>query len=253
MKNRLVLLAVFFAVASWAQAQHGDLYRVTYAKYKHGETQEALDIGFKIFLPAYQMNGINVAVHRHITGPWDAQIVVPIEGEEQIYSLLSPPESVSVSMVELAGGNDQLQDLIEEYNELVVREESSLMVLKSDPLQGEWYLVQQGQEKANINEPFQKKVFQNGQFAFIYAPQENHSWSMIGNYYTHDDQLIETSSYTSNGQNTGITVTWNYQIQDDGILLVEGPEQAYDSEGNDVKQKIFGEANGRLVWQRKVD
>ena len=101
-----------------------------------------------------------------------------------------------------------------------------------------------------MNHPLQKKIFQNGNFALIYQPKENNSWSMLGTYYVMDKHLVETSSYTANGNYTGITVTWNYEITEDKSLHVSGPVSAVNADGKDVLQEIFKGGESHFIWQR---
>lgn len=254
MKVLITQICIIVFTCYYAGAQTHQVYKVFHSKYKHGKAQEALDIGMRTFLPAHQMNGVNVQVYQYVSGPWDAQIMIPIDGTKELNSLFSSARKVIYqSMVDLAGGEPELSNLIRRYNELVVTEQTDFVRLFSDPLQGVWYLTENKQGTTSLLDPYQKKIFENGHFAFIYKPEENHSWSMLGDYYVNANLLVETSTYTSDGKNIGITVTWKYQIKEDGSLLVEGPVKAIDSEGNDVLSSTYDGGNGRLVWQREIE
>ncbi len=228
------------------------IYKVFQTKYHHGMVDEGLAIGTKIFQPAYASPGTAVEVYRYASGPWDLQVTIPMPPSMSLNEAFSDSADPKVyaKMIELAGGEEALSRQISKHDELVLKEETAFMYKLNDPLSGNWLLVETNNTKGTKSDPLQRKFYANDKFAFIYKPTEGHSWSMMGHYYITPDVLVETSDYTSNGENVGITVTWAYSIDKDKLTF-SGPISATNESGESVLESIFGGGNGKLVWVRE--
>jgi len=123
------------------------------------------------------------------------------------------------------------------------RETSDPGKFAGDPLAGAWELVhaRYGLPDAPVefdqpDAPLQLKIFGAGRYAHVMNGPDGEFWgASAGTYAVDGDRYTETTLWTSSPKNIGSVTTFAFRIEGD-LLLMEGPLEIVDAEGNRVER-----------------
>ncbi len=128
MRTKIFSALVFSFLFATAQSQELKPYITYKIKYKHGMTNKAMELGMTYFQKAHEQAGIHSEVYQYVTGPWDAQIIVPLKSNDTLEkSLFKGNPEVWQNIISLAGGEEKAGEVITQFNEMVLIQEYEIM------------------------------------------------------------------------------------------------------------------------------
>lgn len=97
---------------------------VSLIDFKPGKKARAMEIVSNHFIPAYKEAGVPVPQTIELqTGPWDVLLIGHIEDGPSMLTWETSPQDVKVqeAMLELVGDQEEVQEIVDEYQSLVAR------------------------------------------------------------------------------------------------------------------------------------
>ena len=126
LKQLILLMLLLCGVTTMTYAQE---FQVRNIKFKQGLVEQGMEIGMKYFHSAQLAANIKTKVYQYHSGPWDAQILIPIlpnsKVSEVVFGYGNNSGAVWQEMLKIGGSEDKVVSDLKVYQDCILEEEIS--------------------------------------------------------------------------------------------------------------------------------